>query len=235
MGRPLALSAVGPTFASVSSSLASGVSSGLAALQEAVARAPGVSAAKQAGLWQHALRTAVRALQACLGNLPDDLQRVLKLSTGIDTPALSPVALAETLHVTTRELAQLERIGLRRLVIAARAHECGAAHAASELLPFSSFGTFANEEGGPVGGVDAARYAKEPSPLPASLQSATRSPSGTGLLGLSAPAAAGGALLVTVLGLAGVLALGLLSGAPWELHRKGRSRWIHRHPWSWHG
>jgi hypothetical protein len=218
--------------------LAGAVNSGLAALQEAASRASGASTGREARIWQHTLRTAVLALHACLANLPANLRRVLQLSTGIDVPsALSPAAVAASLQVPVRQLAKLETLGLRGLVRAARAHACAAStQAPSALLPFSSLGTFSNEEGGPAGGVLAVRYAKSPTPLPAAVQSAAQSPSGHPLFGISTPAAAGGALLLIVLGIVGILGLGLLDGiGPWDLHSRGHLRWIHRHPWSWHG
>jgi hypothetical protein len=70
--------------------------------------------------------------------------------------------------------------------------------------------------------------------LPAAVQSATRSPGAS--LGISTPVAAGGILLLIILGVVGILGFGLLDGiGPWDLHSRGRLRWIHRHPWSWHG
>jgi hypothetical protein len=220
----------------VSSSLAGAVNTGLTALQEAAARARGASTGRQDRIWLHTLRTAVLALHACLANLPDNLRRVLELTTGIDVPsALSPAAVAASLRVPVRQLAHLEMLGLRGLVRAARAHACAAAtQTPSVLVPFSSFGTLSSEEGGPRGGVLAAREGN----LPAAAQSATRSPGGGASLGISTPVAAGGVLLLIILGVVGILGLGLLDGiAPWDFHRnrRGVSRWIHRHPWSWHG
>ncbi|MCW3026241.1 MAG: hypothetical protein JWM29_1673, partial [Solirubrobacterales bacterium] len=222
----------------VGSSSVTGLNRGLAALEEAISR-PG--AGEQAPIRRQALRAAVRAFQACLGNLPERLRLALELATGIDVPsALSPAAVAEALHVTARELPRLQRQGLKRLLIEARAHTCVAAGAAaqpSDLLMLSTLAPPMGGEGGPIGGVEAARYAQSPSPLPEGVQ-AGHSPSGSAVLGISAPAAAGGALLLIALILAGLLAVGLLSAdgiAPWELRRKWRSRWIHHHPWNWHG
>jgi hypothetical protein len=215
-------------------SLAGGLSGGLGALQEATARARGTSVARQAGIWQHALRVAVRGLQACLGNLPSNLRRVVERATGIDVPHdLSPAAVAASLHVTARQLAHLEKLGLQRLLGAARTHACGSGtQPSSGLLAVGTFGPFIGEPGAPAGGVLAARYAKLPSPAPA----APRSTAGRGLLGISAPVAAAGVLLTIVLALGGVLGAGLLTGlAPWWPRDNGRVRWIHRHPWSWHG
>jgi hypothetical protein len=215
-------------------SLAGGLSSGLGALQEATLRARGASAARQAGIWQHALRLAMRGLRACLGSLPSNVRRVVERTTGIDVPHdLSAAAVAASLHVTARQLANLEKLGLQRLLIAARNHTCGAGtQPSSGLLPAGTFGPFIGEQGGTAGGVLAARYAKLPRPAHA----ARGSPGGRGLLGISAPVAAGGVLLTIVLALAGVLGAGLLTGlAPWWPRDKGRLRWIHRHPWSWHG
>src|SRR5205085_121410 len=107
-------SAFGPGLAPGSTALAAGVSTGLAALQNAASQARGASAWQQAQIWQHALQTAVRALQACLGNLPENLRRVLELTTGVGAAnALSPTAVAANLPRTARQLAHLERAGLR--------------------------------------------------------------------------------------------------------------------------
>jgi hypothetical protein len=222
----------------VSSSLAGVFNSGLAALKEALSRVGGASSGERARISGHALRVAVRAFRACLGNLPDNLRRVLELTTGIDVPKpLGPAAVAESLRVSTRELPELERLGLRRLLTAARAHACAAdTHARTGLVSFSTLGTFASEEGGPSGGVAAAVDVTSPTALPGAVQSAKRSSGANPSVGISVPVAAGGALLLIILGLAGVLAVGLLSAgiAPWELHPEKRTRWIHRHPWNWH-
>jgi hypothetical protein len=155
---------------------------------------------------------------------------VVERTTGIDVPhQLSPAAVAASLHLTARQLAHLEKLGLERLVVAARKHACGSGtRASSDQLPAGTLGPLIGEEGGPAGGVLAARDAKPPSPA--------LSAGDSGPLGISAPVAAGGVLLAIVLALAGVLGAGLLTGlAPWWPRDKGRSRWIHRHPWSWRG
>ncbi|HEX4189167.1 MAG TPA: hypothetical protein VHY83_14840 [Solirubrobacteraceae bacterium] len=146
---------------------------------------------------------------------------------------LSPAAVAASLHLTARKLAHLEKLGLQRLLLAARKHACGSGtQPSSSRLPTGILGPSIGEEGGPAGAVLAARYAKPPSPL----QSPPLSAGGSGLLGITAPVAAGGLLLTIVLALAGVLGAGLLTGlAPWWPRSGGRRRWIHRHPWSWHG
>ena len=100
------------------------------------------------------------------------------------------------------------------------------------------FGTFPGEGWGPGGEGLGSGYLGDPASLAAAVRGATGSSSGSGLPGISTPVAAGGILLLIVLGLAGVLGIGVLSAdgmAPWEVRRKERSRWIHRHPWSWHG
>jgi hypothetical protein len=210
--------------------LAGAVNNGLAALQEATSRPRGAITGREARIWLHTLRSAVLALHACLANLPENLRRVLQLSTGIDVPsALAPAAVAASLQVPVRQLAHLQVLGLRGLIRAARAHECAAA-TPSQLLPFTSFGPYLGQEGGPGGGVLAARDAV----LPAAVRSAT--PGAGTSLGISMPAAAGGILLLIILGVVGVLGLGLLDGiAPWDFHSRGHLRWIHRHPWSWRG
>ena len=93
---------------------------------------------RQAGIWQHALRLAMRGLRACLGSLPSKVRRVVERTTGIDVPHdLSAGAVAASLHVTARQLANLEKLGLQRLLIAARNHTCGAGTQPSSARPSS--------------------------------------------------------------------------------------------------
>src|SRR5947209_3015309 len=195
-----------------STALAAGVSTGLAALQKAVLQGRGASAWQQAQIWQHALQTAVRALQACLGNLPENLRRVLELTTGVGAAkALSPTAVAASLHLTARQLAHLERAGLRRLVSEARAHGCGAAtQTQSGLLLLGAFGAFPGEGGGLGGEGLGSGYLGDPASLAAAVRGVTGSSNGSALPGISTPAAEGGILLLIVLGLAGLLGIGVL-------------------------
>jgi hypothetical protein len=109
-----------------------------------------------------ALFSTVRRLQGCLRYLPVNLRRVLEVVAWANAPiALSPEAVAAQLHVPVSRVSRLERLALRRLRLTARTHTCGAATPApGDSLAFGAFAALVGEEGGPAGGVEAARYAK---------------------------------------------------------------------------
>jgi hypothetical protein len=196
----------------------------------------GLSRRDQAAL---ALFSTVRRLEGCLRYLPVNLRRVLELIAGANAPiALSPEALAAQLHVPVSRVSRLERLALRRLRLTARTHTCGAAAAGvGDPLAFSAFAALVGEEGGPAGGVKAARYAKSASGEPVGLPASARSQGGDLPLGLNNLSAEGVGILLILAVLVGLLSIGLLfadSLRPWPIHREWRSRWIHRHPWNRH-
>jgi Sigma-70, region 4 len=227
--------------------LGGGFSGPLAAAEAATARALG-------GLTQHdrariadlLLLTTVLRLEGCLRYLPPNLRRVLELITGVDVPiALSAKAVAEQLNVSLAKVSRLERLALRRLRMTARTYACGAAtQASTDPFVFGGLAALVGEEGGPAGGVEAARNATSPYSQAADAQGS--SPGGHTLLGINNPALEGGAMLLIVGILAGLLLTGLAltdERLPWPIYREWRSRWIHshpgrwihRHPWRWHG
>jgi hypothetical protein len=209
----------------------------LVAVEAATARAlGGLSRAEQARAAAVVLSSTVRRLEGCLRYLPDNLRRVLELVTGVNAPiALSPEAVAEQLHVTMRRVSRLERLALRRLRLTALTHTCDVATPGSrDSLALSGLAVLVGEEGGPAGGIEAARYATSPS---GDLEANAPSQGGHSLLGINNPSLEGGGMLLILALLAGVLLIGLLFADglwPWPIHHEWRSRWIHRHPWNWH-
>jgi hypothetical protein len=217
--------------------LGSGYGGPLLAMEAATTRAlGGLSRRDQAAL---ALFSTVRRLEGCLRYLPVNLRRVLELIAGANAPiALSPEALAAQLHVPVSRVSRLERLALRRLRLTARTHTCGAAAAGvGDPFAFNAFAALVGEEGGPAGGVKAARYAKSASGDPVGLPASARSQGGDLPLGLNNLSAEGVGILLILAVLVGLLSIGLLfadSLRPWPIHREWRSRWIHRHPWNRH-
>ncbi|HEV2922410.1 MAG TPA: hypothetical protein VGW98_00090 [Solirubrobacteraceae bacterium] len=213
--------------------LGGGYSGPLVAMEEETARAlGGLSRHDQARTAALVLASTVRRLEGCLSYLPQNLRRVLELIAGVNAPtALSPEAVAGQLHVTMRRVSRLERLALRRLLLAARTYSCGiAAPGSTGPLAFSGLAVLPGEEGGPAGGVKAARYATTAAP---GLEASTPSPGGPSLLGIAHPSLERVALLLI---LAGVLLIGLLFADdlwPRAIHHDWRSRRIHRHPWNW--
>jgi hypothetical protein len=174
----------------------------------------------------------VRRLEGCLRYLPENLRRVLELIAGVNAPtALSPEAVAGQLHVTTRRVSRLERLALRRLLLTARTHTCGIATPGSTgSLAFSGLAVLFGEQGGPAGGVDAARYATSAA---SGLEATTPSQDGPSLLGIGHPSLERVALLLI---LAGLLLIGLLFADdlwPRAIHHEWRSRRMQRHPRRW--
>jgi hypothetical protein len=202
-------------------------------MEEETARAlGGLSRHDQARTAALVLASTVRRLEGCLRYLPENLRRVLELIAGVNAPiALSPEAVAGQLHVTMRRVSRLERLGLRRLLLTARTHTCGIATPGSTgPLAFSGLAVLLGEEGGPAGGVEAARYATSAAP---GLEARTPSQDGSSLLGIGHPSLERVALLLI---LAGVLLIGLLFADdlwPRAIHHGWRSRRMHRHPWNW--
>jgi hypothetical protein len=213
--------------------LGGGYSGPLVAMEEETARAlGGLSRHDQARTAALVLASTVRRLEGCLRYLPVNLRRVLELIAGVNAPiALSPEALAGQLHVTMRRVSRLERLALRRLLVTARTHTCGIATPGSTgPLALSGLAVLPGEEGGPAGGVEAARYAKSAAPA---LDARARSQDGSSLLGIGHPSLERVALLLI---LAGVLLIGLLfadDSWPRKIHHEWRSRRMHRHPWNW--
>jgi len=199
----------------------------------------GLSRRDQALAGALSLFSTVRRLEGCLRYLPVNLRRVLELTAGVNAAiALSPEAVAAQLHLPVSRISRLERLALKRLRLTARTHTCGAATAGmGDQLAFSALAALVGEEGGPAGGVEAARYAKSASGDRVGLPASARSQGGDLPLGLNNLSAEGVGILLILAVLAGVLATGLLfadSLRPWPIHRDWRSRWIHRHPWNRH-
>jgi hypothetical protein len=227
--------------------LGGGFSGPLAAAEAATARAlGGLTQRDRARIADLLLLTTVLRLEGCLRYLPPNLRRVLELITGVDVPiALSAKAVAEQLNVSLAKVSRLERLALRRLRMTARTYACGAAtQASTDPFVFGSLAALVGEEGGPTGGVVAARNAANPYSQAADAQGSSQG--GHTLLGINNPALEGGAMLLIVGILAGVLLTGLALTddlLPWPIYREWRSRWIHRHPgrwihrhpWRWHG
>jgi hypothetical protein len=191
----------------------------------------GLSRRDQAQTAALALASTVRRLEGCLRYLPENLRRVLELIAGVNAPiALSPEAVSEQLHLTMRRVSRLERLALQRLRLTARTHTCAVATPGStDPLGFSGLAILVGEEGGPAGGVKAARYATSAASRP---EAATPSQGGDSLLGIGHPSLERVALLLL---LAGALLIGLLfadGSWPSALHYEWRSRRIHRHPWN---
>jgi hypothetical protein len=185
---------------------------------------------------ERALRATVERLQGCLGNLPSQLRLVLELRAGVNAPrALGRAAVAKDLRVSVREVPQLEKRALRRLRLTARSHSCARdTRAPSALLVFTDFGPALGGDGGAAGGVDAVGYTKSPSRERSAPTVKRASPSGDPLLGIKLPAAAGGAIPVIFIVLAGLLLLGFVYAAD-ELglgprHAEWRDRWMHLPP-----
>jgi hypothetical protein len=214
-------------------SLGASLPGGLVAVEAETALAlAGLSRRDQARIAELALPTTVRRLEGCLRYLPVNLRRVLELLAGVGVPrALGPEAVAEQLNISLAKVSRLQRLALRRLRMTARSNTCGVATQAA-TDPFAyGLAALVGEEGGPAGGVEAARYATSPSAVNKSSQG------GHSLLGISNPALEGGAMLLIIACLGGLLLGGLLFADdlwPWPIHREWRSRWIHHHPWNWH-
>jgi hypothetical protein len=217
--------------------LGGGFSGPLVAMEVATARAlGGLSRRGQARTAALALSSTVRRLEGCLRYLPENLRRPLELIAGVNAPmALSPEAVAAQLHLTVRGVSRLEKLALRRLRLTARTHSCAVATLGpTDSLAFGALAVLMGEEGGPAGGVKAARYA---SGGPDGLPTNARSQGGDPPLGINNPLPGGAGMLLILAVLAGVLSIGLLfadSLRPSPIHREWRSRWIHRHPWNRH-
>jgi hypothetical protein len=145
----------------------------------------------------------------CLGNLPDPQRELLELRTGLGVPQpLGPAAAAARMHLGLARFKARERQALHELRGAASTHACTqvagvAAHMAS-LIAAALGG--AGHGGTPTGGVEAARYAADPS-RPAGESSTLGS-----LLGTNIPPVASDAALVLLLALGMGLAVLLLMG-----------------------
>jgi hypothetical protein len=178
----------------------------------------------QAGTAALALSTTVRRLEGCLRYLPESLRRVLELIAGVNAPvALSPEIVAEQLHVTMSRVSRLERLALRRLGLTARTHACGVATPGpTDPFALSGLAVLVGEEGGPAGGVDAARNAMSASPDPVVLPASASSQGGDELLGIDNPSPENVGMLLILALVGGVLSAGLLFAdrRRWAIHRE---------------
>jgi hypothetical protein len=111
------------------------------------------------------VRAFVLELQACLGELPPQLQRVLRLRTGIaERRPSSARAVARRLHISRKRLRILEVRALRRLTTAARTTGCATRASAAAVLPgLVRIGFVSDYTGGAAGGVAGGLYFKEAS------------------------------------------------------------------------
>ena len=172
---------------------------------------------------------AVVRLQGCLADLPPRQRIALTLRTGLGAARpLDVVAAARRLHVSSKRLAALERQGLAGLRAAARAHGCGTAVSAG---PSETSVRFAVAETGSAaaGGVEAARYAKEPSgDTETHIPSIAARPAKTAVPHLARDAALGMLVLI----MASVLFVGFLAADALGLGPR-HPEWRRRQRWRW--
>ena len=178
------------------------------------------------------LKATVARLQGCLSALPPRSRLALRLRTGLGLPRpLEPPAAAARLHLGTARFARLERRALRELRLTARTHSCArASTAVAGLLVFIA--QFGDAQAGPRGGVEAVRYAAEPSPPRAVLPPPPSSR--VGPLGADVSPLAGGVMLALLLLLGSSLVVGLVLADNAGLgprHAAWRRRIINRIPW----